>query len=63
MKEYSDGILLYNISYYHVLSHPIEEQPKLEAEWLKELNGKYKVKIHQKVLNNLKQYLPVATKK
>ena len=63
MKEYSDGILLFNISYDRVWSHPIEEQPKLEAEWLKELNGKYKVKIHQKVLNNLKQYLPVATKK
>ena len=63
MKEYRDGILLFNISNERIWSHPIEEQAKLEADWVKELNKKYEVKVHRKVLNNLKQYLAVPSKK
>ena len=57
MQEYYDGILLFEISNQRVWSQPTEEQDKLEAEWLKELNEKYPVKINWNVLNNLKKYL------
>ncbi|MDR2384494.1 MAG: peptidylprolyl isomerase [Tannerella sp.] len=57
VKEYYDGILLFEISNKRVWSRPVEEQEKLEAEWLKELNEKYPVKINWKVLKNLKKYL------
>jgi peptidyl-prolyl cis-trans isomerase SurA len=57
IKEYYDGILLFEISNKRVWSRPVEEQEKLEAEWLKELNEKYPVEINRKVLKNLKKYL------
>jgi peptidyl-prolyl cis-trans isomerase SurA len=57
VKEYYDGILLFEISNKRVWSHPAEDQEKLEAEWLKELNEKYPVKINWKVFKNLKKYL------
>ena len=63
MKEYRDGILLFNISNERVWSHPVEEQAKLEADWLKELDRKYAVKINRKVLSNLKQYIAPTSKK
>jgi len=57
MNEYYDGILLFEVSSNKVWSHPIEEQEKIEQEWLKELNEKFKVDINWNVLNNLKNYL------
>ena len=63
MKEYRDGILLFNISNERVWSHPVEEQAKLETDWLKELDRKYAVKINRKVLSNLKQYIAPTSKK
>jgi peptidyl-prolyl cis-trans isomerase SurA len=55
--EYYDGILLFEVSNRRVWAHPIEEQPELEVEWMKELNEKYPVTIHWKVIKKLKKYL------
>ncbi|MDR2147696.1 MAG: peptidylprolyl isomerase [Tannerella sp.] len=57
VQEYYDGILLFEMSNKRVWSQPVEEQEQLEAEWLKELNEKYPVKINWKVLKKLKKYL------
>lgn len=57
LKEYRDGILLFEKSNERVWSKPVEEQARLEEEWIKELNGKYDVKIDWKVLKNLKKYI------
>jgi len=57
INEYHDGILLFEISNDRVWSRPVEDQDKIEQEWLSELNQKYKVEINWKVLNNLKKYL------
>jgi peptidyl-prolyl cis-trans isomerase SurA len=57
INEYHDGILLFEISNDRVWRHPVEEQAKLEEEWIKELNLKHKVVINRKVLNNLKKYI------
>jgi len=57
INEYHDGILLFEVSSTRVWDKPVEEQAKLEKEWLEELNKKYKVDINWKVLNNLKNYL------
>ena len=57
INEYYDGILLFEVSNDRVWSRPVEEQEKIEQEWLNELNQKYKVEINWKVLNNLKKYI------
>jgi len=57
MNEYHDGILFFEVSEERVWSKPVEEQEKLEREWIQELNKKYKVTINKKVIDNLKQYL------
>jgi peptidyl-prolyl cis-trans isomerase SurA len=57
IREYYDGILLFELSNKRVWSHPAEEQAELEAEWLKELNEKYPVRINRKVLKNIKKYI------
>jgi len=57
MKEYNDGILLFEISNKRIWSQPAEEQAKLEAEWQKELNEKYPVKINRSVLKQIKKYV------
>jgi len=57
VKEYYDGILLFEISNKRIWSKPAEEQPALEAEWIKELNEKYPVKINKKVVKQIKKYL------
>jgi peptidyl-prolyl cis-trans isomerase SurA len=57
IKEYYDGILLFEISNKRVWSQPAEEQDNLEAEWLKELNEKYPVTINKKVIKSIKKYL------
>ena len=57
LKEYRDGILLFEISNERVWSKPVEDQARLEEEWIKELNGKYDAKVHWKVLKNLKKYI------
>ncbi|MDR1096687.1 MAG: peptidylprolyl isomerase [Tannerella sp.] len=57
VKEYYDGILLFEVSNKRVWSRPAEEQERLEAEWVKELKEKYPVTVNRKVLKNLKKYL------
>ncbi|MDR0697805.1 MAG: peptidylprolyl isomerase [Tannerella sp.] len=57
VKEYYDGILLFEISNKRVWRHPAEEQEKLEAEWIKELNEKYPVTVNKKIIKNIKKYL------
>ncbi len=57
VKEYYDGILLFEISNKRVWGYPLEEQAKQEAEWIKELNEKYPVEVNWKILNKLKKYM------
>jgi peptidyl-prolyl cis-trans isomerase SurA len=57
INEYHDGILLFEVSNDRVWSRPVEDQERIEQEWLKELNQKYKVVINKKVLKNIKKYL------
>jgi peptidyl-prolyl cis-trans isomerase SurA len=54
IREYRDGMLLFEISNLKVWSHPVEEQAALEKNWIKELNKKYPVKINRKLLKKLK---------
>lgn len=55
MQEYRDGILLFNISNQKVWSQPVAEQPRLEEEWVKQLNKEYPVTINWKLLKKLKK--------
>ena len=55
LKEYYDGILLFEVSNKRVWSRPPEEQEELEAEWVKELNEKYPVTINWKVIKKIKK--------
>jgi peptidyl-prolyl cis-trans isomerase SurA len=57
MKEYHDGILLFEISNEKIWNKPLEDQARLEEEWIKELNEKYEVNINWKVLKNIKKYI------
>ncbi|MDR1380687.1 MAG: peptidylprolyl isomerase [Tannerella sp.] len=57
MKEYYDGILLFEISNKRVWSHPADEQEQLEAEWIRELTEKYPVAINRKVIRKIGKYL------
>ncbi|MDR0538425.1 MAG: peptidylprolyl isomerase [Tannerellaceae bacterium] len=53
LKEYHDGILLFNISNEKIWSQPLNEQDSLEVTWLKELGEKYPVTVNQNVLKQL----------
>jgi peptidyl-prolyl cis-trans isomerase SurA len=57
VREYHDGILLFEISSRRVWDKPIEDQARLETEWLKELSEKYPVEINWKALKTVRQYL------
>ena len=57
LNEYYEGILLFEISSNRVWNQPVEEQTRIEQDWIKELNEKYEVEINWNVLNNLKNYL------
>jgi peptidyl-prolyl cis-trans isomerase SurA len=54
IKEYRDGMLLFDVSNLKVWSYPVEEQAALEEQWIRELNEKYPVKINRKLLKKLK---------
>ena len=55
LQEYRDGILLFDISNKEIWSKPLEEQARLEAEWIKRLNEKYPVSINWKLLKKIKK--------
>lgn len=55
MREYRDGILLFEISNDRVWSKPAAEQPALEAEWVRSLNEKYPVTVNWKLLKKFKK--------
>jgi len=55
MKEYYDGILLFEVSNKRIWSRPVDEQEQLEAEWIKELNEKYPVIINWKAIKKIKK--------
>ncbi|MDR3252032.1 MAG: peptidylprolyl isomerase [Tannerella sp.] len=57
VKEYYDGILLFEISNKRVWSRPAEQQEALETEWLKEITAKYPVVLNTKVIKKIKKYL------
>ena len=57
LNEYYDGTLLFELSNRRVWSYPEEKQTELEAEWLKEINAKYPVKINRKVIKNIRKYV------
>jgi peptidyl-prolyl cis-trans isomerase SurA len=57
VKEYHDGILLFEISNQRVWDKPLEEQAQLEEAWIRELNEKFPVEINWKVLKNLKKFI------
>jgi peptidyl-prolyl cis-trans isomerase SurA len=63
VKEYHDGILLFEISNQRVWNKPLEEQAALEAAWIKELNEKFPVEINWKVLKNLKKFIRKTPRK
>jgi peptidyl-prolyl cis-trans isomerase SurA len=54
IREYRDGMLLFEISNLKVWSHPVEEQATLEKNWIRELTEKYPVRINRKLLKKLK---------
>jgi len=54
LKEYYDGILLFEISNKRIWRFPVDEQEQLEAEWVKELNEKYPVTINWKAIKKIK---------
>jgi peptidyl-prolyl cis-trans isomerase SurA len=62
VKEYHDGILLFEVSNDRVWNKPLEDQARLEEEWIKELNGKFETEINWKMLNNIKKYLKLPKK-
>ena len=55
LKEFYDGTLLFELANKRVWSKPEEDQEALEAEWIKELNEKYPVKINWKVIKKIKK--------
>ncbi|MDR1456306.1 MAG: peptidylprolyl isomerase [Tannerella sp.] len=63
VKEYHDGILLFEISNQRVWNKPLEEQAQLEAAWIRELNEKFPVEINWKVLKNLKKIIRKTPRK
>jgi peptidyl-prolyl cis-trans isomerase SurA len=63
VKEYHDGILLFEVSNRRVWEQPLEEQARLESEWIAELTAKYPVEINWKLLKKLKKYIPVSSSK
>jgi len=57
VKEYYDGIMLFELSNKRIWNKPADMQAQAETEWIKELNEKYPVKINKKVLKNIKKYI------
>lgn len=53
MKEYRDGMLLFEISNKEVWSKPMDQQAKAEAEWLDRLKRKYPVEINRRLVKKV----------
>jgi peptidyl-prolyl cis-trans isomerase SurA len=63
VKEYHDGILLFEVSNNRVWDKPLEDQARLEEEWIKELNEKFETEVNRKVLKNIRKYINPISKK
>jgi PPIC-type PPIASE domain. len=57
VREYYDGMLLFELRRERIDKFPAEEQDELEAEWEKELNEKYPVKINDKVIKKISKHI------
>ena len=53
MREYHDGILLFEISNKKIWNQPAEQQSELEAAWIQQLNEKYPVEINWEILKKV----------
>ena len=62
VKEYHDGILLFEVSNRRIWDKPLEEQAALEQAWIRELNEKFPVEINWQVLKNIKKYIKTTQK-
>ncbi|MDR3261138.1 MAG: peptidylprolyl isomerase [Tannerella sp.] len=63
VQEYHDGILLFEVSNTRVWDKPLEDQARLEEEWIRELNEKFTTTINWKVLKNIKKYIHTTPSK
>lgn len=53
MNEYRDAALMFNVSEIKVWNKPIDDQERIEKDWIDALRKKYSVKINQNEIRKL----------
>lgn len=53
MNEYRDAALMFNVSEIKVWNKPIDDQERIEKDWIDTLRKKYSVKINQNEIRKL----------